>query len=345
MNTVAGMANGGERMVMTSSVDRISALDESDLANGDRDAAAQSRSVGTGAPAEPLRSLRAVSFAGKETQDCAQLSFVEGWRKAITARRGEKSSDRDASAAERITVWTAPVRRLVRAHYNLLGPEDLLAVSQMRSAANRDCTIAGRVLLRVALSQTVDNQIEPRKWRINVGGNGKPVVAAGYPPLHFSIAHTDQIVIVAVSRTLPMGIDVETVDEGPSRDLIATCCYPSERLLFNATAPYELAHEFTRLWTLKEAYAKMIGVGHELDFATFGVSLERLHVLPDAPYREHYDPHFETMWISHGSALSHLSLAIGFPETSARNVDLAIMTLKADDEGQSAFAVPGVNVT
>lgn len=276
-----------------------------------------------------------------------KLSFIEGWRKSIAPRRSVTSEHSPGvSATERITVWAAPVRRLtgIRAYHNLLGPEDLLAVSQMRSAVNRDCTIAGRVLLRTALSRTVGDRIEPREWRIQLEPSGKPALAKDWPHLHFSISHTDQIAVVAVSEALPIGIDVETIDEGPSHDLIATCCYPSERLLFNATAPYQRAHEFTRLWTLKEAYAKMIGVGHELDFTSFGLSLDGLRVLPDAPYRDRYDPHFETMWISHGRGLSHLSLAIGFSQAPERDVDVAVMTLKADDHTEDTITVPGLNI-
>jgi phosphopantetheinyl transferase len=334
---------------MTSNLDRILDLSASVASTRRKRAHALPQPAGTSSTGQLLRRLPPLNFfCDKSEQTDLQLSFLEGWRKNIAPRRSPRSSERlpSASPAERITVWTAPVRRLAgsRAYHNFLGPEDLPAIGQMRCSANRDCTLAGRVLLRVALSQTTGNRIEPRDWRIYSSPNGKPVVAAGWPSLHFSIAHTDQIAVVAVSETLPIGVDVETIDEGPSRDLIATCCYPSERLLFDATAPCQLAHEFARLWTLKEAYAKMIGVGHELDFASFGFSLEPVRVLPDAPYRERYDPHFETMWISHGRALSHLSLAIGFSEVSERNVDLVIMTLKADDDTQDTLTVPGLNI-
>jgi len=333
---------------MTSSRDQISALSASAAMNRQERPATASRPVGIGSTHQPFRPLPPLNIRDRRGPTYAKLSFVEGWRKNISPRPSPQTSERspDTSTTERITVWSAPVGRLanVRAYQDLLGPEDLLAVSQMRCSANRDCTIAGRVLLRRALSHAVGDRIEPRDWRLTVEPNGKPVVAAGWPPLHFSISHTDQIAVVVVSGAFPIGVDVETVNEGPSRDLIATCCCPSERLLFNATAPHQLSHEFTRLWTLKEAYAKMIGVGHELDFASLGFSLERLHVLSDAPYREHYDPHFETMWISHGRTLSHLALAIGFSAAPERNVDLVIMTSRTDDDSQDAVAVPSLNI-
>lgn len=307
-----------------------------------------SRPVGGATIAKPLRRLPPLSFADRNLRCHSELRFVESWRKTIAPPRGVASSRlaRDASAADRVAIWAAPVQQLaaMRAYHDLLGPEDLLAISQMRCAATRDCTIAGRILLRTALSQAVENRIKPRDWQIRTGPNGKPVVATGWPALHFSISHTEQIAVVAVSETLPIGIDVEILDEGPSEDVIATCCCPSERRLFSATAPYQRSYEFIRLWTLKEAYAKMIGVGHMLDFASVGFSLDALHLLPGAPHQDRYSPYFETMWISRGRRLSHVSLAIGFSGESPPKADLSIITLNTNDDGEDVIHAPNLNI-
>jgi phosphopantetheinyl transferase len=307
-----------------------------------------SPSVGGATITKPLRRLPPLRRADRNVRYYSELRFVESWRKTIAPLRSVASSrpSRNAAAADRVTIWSAPVQQLahMRAYGDLLGPEDLLAISQMRCAATRDCTIAGRILLRTALSQAVENRIEPRDWQIRTGPNGKPVVATGWPALHFSISHTDQIAVVAVSETLPIGIDIETLDEGPSEDVIATCCCPSERLLFSATAPYQRSHEFIRLWTLKEAYAKMIGVGHMLDFASVGFSLDALHLLPGAPHQGQYNPCFETMWISRGRRLSHVSLAIGFSAASPPQADLSIINLNTNGDGEDAIHVPNLNI-
>ena len=172
----------------------------------------------------------------------------------------------------------APVEQLAPEFlsYDLLGPEDQLISEQIRSAESRNCTVAARVLLRVGLSHAMGGRINPRDWRFRTALNGRPVIAKGWPQFNFSISHTDTVAVVAISETLPIGIDVETLEETPTQDLVTTYCSPDEQLLFKAAAPHQCSREFIRLWTLKEAYAKMVGFGHSLDFASIGVALDSL---------------------------------------------------------------------
>jgi 4'-phosphopantetheinyl transferase len=85
----------------------------------------------------------------------------------------------------------------------------------------------------------------------------------GQSELQFNIAHTRGLVACALSRTDPIGIDVEAID--PERDI--------DSILEENFAPTEVADlgacnavahrraRFTELWTLKEAYLKAIGAG------------------------------------------------------------------------------------
>jgi phosphopantetheinyl transferase len=50
--------------------------------------------------------------------------------------------------------------------------------------------------------------------------------------------------------------------------------HPREAAFLRGLAPADLAPAFTRLWTLKEAYAKALGTGFSRDPASFCVLLE-----------------------------------------------------------------------
>jgi 4'-phosphopantetheinyl transferase len=267
------------------------------------------------------------------TAACARpenkAGFVESWRKVIRLGPGE------AEGMPRIALWLAPIRMLSGAQSaeHILDADDILLLNQITPPASRDAARAGRVLLRTALSQAVGGRIRPPEWRICSSSFGKPVIGQGLPQIHFSISHTDMIVAAAVSDQLPIGIDVEAIEAAPTPELIATICCPYEQTLFVEASAGQSAREFIRLWTLKEAYVKMTGSGHAVDFAALGFCLESLRLLSEgASAAQRVDTHFETIWVSSGRTFNHVSIAIGFATSSVGAVDLQILGMTNRDD-------------
>jgi phosphopantetheinyl transferase len=277
------------------------------------------------------------------TDPGTRLKFVEDWHKLI--QRSEPATP--ISVNDRIAVWLAPVQTLAGAssYQPILSGEDLIAINQITSSPVRSCAIAGRILLRIGLSHAVNGRLAPEHWRILISGNGKPVIGRGQPNMHFSISHTDQVAVVAISDKLPVGIDVESVEHVASNELIAGFCCPSEQALLTRIPPHQRSREFIRLWTLKEAYSKMIGLGHSMDFSSLGFSLDSLNLLHgkqgDLP-PPHI--HFETMWISTQTMLHHLSLAIDFSASEANYVDLQVITPTTLVGSESAIVAPSITL-
>ena len=272
------------------------------------------------------------------------LKFAESWRKLI------QRSDRVTLGfvKHRIALWLAPVQLLTDAssYQDLLSNEDLVAIDQFRLSLARSSAIAGRILLRIGLSHAVDGRFEPKDWRIVSSSNGKPIIGKGQPNMQFSISHTDQVAAVAISQDLPVGVDVESVEHPATKELIdAFCCGCEQPLLISGPA-HQTSREFIRLWTLKEAYSKMIGLGHSIDFNSLGFSLDSLSLLhatkEDLPPA---DVHFETMWISAKTTLHHLSLAIDFSTSKSNSVELQVIAPSAFVDGRSAIIAPSVTLS
>jgi phosphopantetheinyl transferase len=269
-----------------------------------------------------------------------QASFVKGWCKLVG------TAPLDAAAARgRVEIWLAPVQGIAdKSNYReILSASELLALDQISSPLLHDRKLAGRVILRTALSQAVDGRISPRDWRIQPDANGRPRIARSMPQLHFSISYAEPVVGVAVSEELPVGMDVETIEDTSAEDLITAFCCPCEQSVLHAGATSQNSRDFVRLWTLKEAYTKLVGLGHGIDFDSIGFSLDSLHLLHGAvaPAQDR-NIHFETMWVTSGRTLHHVALAI---DLSARSsADLQVVTMASADGVATAIHVPNVNI-
>lgn len=93
---------------------------------------------------------------------------------------------------------------------------------------------------------------------ISFGAHGKPYLAE-YPDIHFNLTHADGIAACIVSRR-ECGIDAERVRKFPEK-VLRRVFSEKERQTIEGLPENERDLYFFRLWTLKEAYVKMLGVG------------------------------------------------------------------------------------
>lgn len=119
--------------------------------------------------------------------------------------------------------------------------------------------------------------IDPRSCAFARNEHGRPSLAntgQNGDSLRFNISHTRDLIVLAVTRTLEIGVDVENVRSGRrvvdlARRFFAD--FESERVI---EAPMnerdDLFHQF---WTLKESYIKARGLGLSIPLGKFGFRL------------------------------------------------------------------------
>jgi 4'-phosphopantetheinyl transferase len=104
----------------------------------------------------------------------------------------------------------------------------------------------------------------PRRLRFSLTPYGKPWLAdpAAAAGIHFSLSHSRDVVLVALSRSCEIGVDVEYIRPLAELEaLVGSVCSARERA---GLAGLPAAHRplaFFKLWTLKEAFTKAIGLG------------------------------------------------------------------------------------
>lgn len=119
--------------------------------------------------------------------------------------------------------------------------------------------ILGRALLRNLLERYLGPN--RRRDRIEILSAGKPVLADPEASLHFNLAHSEDIVAVALSAADPVGIDVERIRPIAQRAGIAERYFNAEERRQVELAEEDPDATFFFLWTAREAMVKATGLG------------------------------------------------------------------------------------
>jgi 4'-phosphopantetheinyl transferase len=119
--------------------------------------------------------------------------------------------------------------------------------------------IAGRALLRRVLGTALG--VEPEDVPIVLGENGRPCLTRD-ESLDFNISHSDGLVLLAVASHTRLAVDVEATRPGRAYGPIAERFFSAgERELLAAAPEAQRSRAFYDIWTCKEAYIKVHGLG------------------------------------------------------------------------------------
>ena len=163
---------------------------------------------------------------------------------------------------ERRAAWTAT-----------LSAEEKTRAAAFRFERDQNRFMAGRGALRVLLGCYTG--LPPEKLVFRYGAHGKPELAGtdAAPPLHFNLAHSDHLALLAFARSGAVGVDVEKIRPvGDESALARRFFMPCESAALAALPEARRAESFFRLWTRKEAWLKAAGTGLSGSLSAFEVT-------------------------------------------------------------------------
>jgi phosphopantetheinyl transferase len=270
-----------------------------------------------------------------ERRSPSRPQFLPGWRKTIPGGAENRPAAIGPKAGSSVSVWTSQVATLLAASnaLNLLTDDDRISLQAYRSPEQRDTATAARILLRLSLSLMVTRRRAPNEWRFERTRFGKPFVRDDNEAIDFSVSHADQVVMVAIGRNVKLGVDVESVDQPIEDKVVDDFCHDTETQALQSLPQPRRARSFIQLWTQKEAYTKMLGVGHFIDFDSF--SLEKIQENGD-PTSRHI---VEEFYFSLKQSLYHASLVIN-PQRPSSPIDVQLMTAVAPGRAACALSPP-----
>ena len=100
--------------------------------------------------------------------------------------------------------------------------------------------------------------------RLQLSPSGKPLPVRG---IHFNLTHSERTVAIALTRTGPLGADIETAAHFARHASFADrICHPDEKAWVHAAAdPQTALRRRLEVWTRKEAFLKATGAGMGFD--------------------------------------------------------------------------------
>lgn len=132
-----------------------------------------------------------------------------------------------------------------------------------RTPALRNLYTKAHVALRQLLSACTG--IAPQDLAFATNAWGKPELAHPASGPHFNLSHSGTKILIALSATGPVGIDIEQIRPAPPYEIAPEAFSAEERNLLARTPPQDRGDVFYQLWTRKEALVKAIGRGLDLN--------------------------------------------------------------------------------
>lgn len=133
--------------------------------------------------------------------------------------------------------------------------------------SDRSAFLLGRGLLRYLVGHYSGRS--PAEIVFDENAYGK-LILRDAPGFSFNLSHCHEFVCIAISRGFEVGVDIELSDPKRAQLDIADQYFTAEECAYILAhdQPYR-HHAFFRLWTLKEAFIKCVGMGLSIPLKSF----------------------------------------------------------------------------
>lgn len=168
----------------------------------------------------------------------------------------------------------SPLRKL----RGLLSEDETRRAERFRLPALRRRFVAGRGAVRAILAEYLS--VEPKQLVFTHGSHGKPSLADPLCNIQFNVSHSNDLMVAAICREWPIGVDIEKEDPRfHAVDIAARYFCERERDEIARRGGQAGLRAFFQLWTAKEAVLKAASVGLTLELSKLEIGLTPLRIL------------------------------------------------------------------
>ncbi len=141
-------------------------------------------------------------------------------------------------------------------------------IALLKNMKDKMRSLAAAIALNTALKEY---GLEERTMEYDVGKQGKPYFRYN-PDIHFSLSHSGDYAICSIGAH-ETGNDIELIKSG--RERVAKRFFATEELdwIYETQSPREIDERIFRIWTMKESFLKVTGLGMSLPLKDFTVAV------------------------------------------------------------------------
>jgi 4'-phosphopantetheinyl transferase len=188
-----------------------------------------------------------------------------------------EASEPASLSTDEAHVWAVSLQRGGRETemWAMLSPEERGRAERFRVDLPRRQFTVARAALRTLLSRYL--RFPATEIILTEDANGKPRLARqrGSTPLHFNVAHSNELALVAVAHRCEVGVDVERLRTvGRCEEIASRYFHDAESRAILNLLHRDRARAFLKCWTAKEAVLKAVGLGLRGSLAAFPVPIE-----------------------------------------------------------------------
>ena len=174
-----------------------------------------------------------------------------------------------------------------------LSAEEKACAQRLVNSLHRYYYIASRATLHSILTLYLSDSA-PLEFRYN--DYGKPYLI-NEPSLYFNLSDSHRIALYAITTNREVGVDIESMKSNIHAEDIAERFFsPNEIETFRTLPKGQHLEGFYRIWTLKEAYVKVIGRGLSFGFNRFTTNVNVDAVKMDGLLTVEEDPNLAKWW-------------------------------------------------
>lgn len=159
----------------------------------------------------------------------------------------------------------------------LLSDDERQRAAHFRFDIHRNRFIAGRARIRQILAAR--GNCSPAEIRFELNPYGKPSLAKPQAArgIHFNASSSDTLGAIAISKSHPLGLDIEKLKSDHAKDydaIVASQFTLPEKDWYARHSGSARLRVFFEFWTCKEAYLKALGIGLSGKLDSFSINLE-----------------------------------------------------------------------
>jgi len=204
------------------------------------------------------------------------VHMVRDFQPAIESDASGRAAGMDFTLAEnQVDIWQIDIggeADSIQERRSLLSSDEVERADRFHFEKHRRRFVKARAAMRQILGAYAG--IPAKELSFAYGAKGKPHLSgdAEKSAIQFNLSHSQDAAILAVTRGLTVGIDIEWINPEFATEEIATRFFAQGEVECLQTLPVaERADGFFACWTRKEAYIKALGDGLSVPLDSFEV--------------------------------------------------------------------------